>query len=186
MPPHASPKNLTLRCICRSNHSASVFDLAGLILYGGSTDGKGPERCTEVREYMTSTFLPAIEAIVLERNAAIHSTTLKTDEPRADITQFGAIPDDEKDDTAAIQHVLGSCVHEGRCVCRPGFSRSSCRSTTMDRHVPGNPHSLHPARRGRCRLDAAIRPRCCIQHAQEGGGAVQRAGRANRTRARGH
>jgi hypothetical protein len=51
------------------NHSASEFGLAGLILYGGSADGKSPERCAEVRDYMTSTFLPAIEAIVRERNS---------------------------------------------------------------------------------------------------------------------
>eukprot|EP01050_Picozoa_sp_SAG11_P010479 SAG11_NODE_1050_length_6025_cov_5.835974_3_plen_222_part_00 len=58
------------------NHSSSTFDLAGLILYGGSADGSSPERCTEVREYMTSTFLPAIEAIVGRRTNNI----LKTDE----------------------------------------------------------------------------------------------------------
>ena len=50
------------------NHSVSAFALAGLILYGGSADGANPERCTKVREYMTSTFLPAIEAIVRQRN----------------------------------------------------------------------------------------------------------------------
>ena len=102
------------------NHSASAFELDGLILYGGSADGESSERCTEVRQYMTSTFLPAIEAIVRERNAAV--THLKTDDtvpPCADITLFGAIPDDEKDDTAAIQRALDSCVHMGGAVCVP-------------------------------------------------------------------
>jgi hypothetical protein len=51
------------------NHSASTFNLAGLILYGGSADGSSPARCSTVRDYMTTTFLPAIAAIVQERNA---------------------------------------------------------------------------------------------------------------------
>ena len=46
----------------------SAFGLAGLILYGGSADGNSAERCTQVRDYMSSTFLPAIEAIVRQRN----------------------------------------------------------------------------------------------------------------------
>jgi hypothetical protein len=50
------------------NHSASEFSLSGLILYGGSADGSTPARCGAVRDYMTSTFLPAIAAIVQQRN----------------------------------------------------------------------------------------------------------------------
>ena len=37
----------------------------------------------------------------------------------ADVKQFGAIPDDDVDDTAAIQWALNSCVESGGAVCIP-------------------------------------------------------------------
>ena len=37
----------------------------------------------------------------------------------ADVTHFGAIPDDDEDDTAAIQWALNSCVESGGAVCIP-------------------------------------------------------------------
>ena len=48
------------------NHSLLT---SGLILYGGSADGESAARCTVVRAYMMTTFLPAIESIVRERQS---------------------------------------------------------------------------------------------------------------------
>ena len=64
------------------------------------------------------------EVTIIERSTELlgpfAARPFKTDDKAcADITLFGAFPDDEKDDTGAIQQALDSCIHMGGAVCVP-------------------------------------------------------------------